>query len=172
MLHSILSDLFSGYRLARLQYFCSLVATFVMAFIAGGVVGFSWEVTGIWIQHSSYQAGFWNSFVVIGTIWEFGMYLWLSRRRFHDMDQSGWRCLTLFVPFLNLVTVAILLFGKGTDGPNYYGLKPNNLFTKARSESMEYRTSTQDRLEGCSACGSDLDAGANFCWVCGTAVNT
>jgi uncharacterized membrane protein YhaH (DUF805 family) len=45
----------------------------------------------------------------------------LTIRRFHDMDASGWWTLTIIVPLANLVTFLVLLFKRGTDGPNRFG---------------------------------------------------
>ena len=39
-------------------------------------------------------------------------------RRFHDMDQTGWLVLLIFIPLVNLALFFILLLAPGTPGPN------------------------------------------------------
>lgn len=45
-------------------------------------------------------------------------------RRAHDLELSGWWCLLLLVPLINIVFVLYMTFAKGTDGPNKYGPDP------------------------------------------------
>jgi uncharacterized membrane protein YhaH (DUF805 family) len=45
-------------------------------------------------------------------------------RRFHDLGNSGWYTLLLFIPLVGFVYGLILLFKKGTEGPNQYGEDP------------------------------------------------
>lgn len=46
----------------------------------------------------------------------------LSIRRLHDLNWSGWFMLLSFVPIVNFFFALIVLFKKGTDGANRYGL--------------------------------------------------
>ena len=65
----------------------------------------------------------------------------LTAKRFHDLNISGWWTLVLFVPnllqssgkyvifftifaIINLIVLLFLLFKKGTKGPNRFGLDP------------------------------------------------
>ena len=50
--------------------------------------------------------------------------LLLDIRRLHDLDQSGWLVLIMFVPIINLIFLVYLLFVKGTVGSNRYGSDP------------------------------------------------
>ncbi len=50
--------------------------------------------------------------------------LHLVCRRFHDINLSAWCFLLLFVPLVNLVFCAMLMFIPGTRGPNKYGPQP------------------------------------------------
>lgn len=45
-------------------------------------------------------------------------------RRLHDLNMSGWWYLLLWIPFVNFIFSLVLLFKKGTDGPNSYGPDP------------------------------------------------
>ncbi len=51
-------------------------------------------------------------------------YLWLLILRFHDLNLSGVTVLCLLVPILNIWLSFVLLFKKGTFGPNKYGGDP------------------------------------------------
>ena len=51
--------------------------------------------------------------------------LFVARRRFHDLDHSGWFCVLMLVPFVNILAGLYLVFGRGTDGANDYGRPPS-----------------------------------------------
>jgi uncharacterized membrane protein YhaH (DUF805 family) len=44
-----------------------------------------------------------------------------AKRRFNDLNHSGWWSLTLFVPIINFIAGIYLTFWPGTDGGNEYG---------------------------------------------------
>lgn len=48
----------------------------------------------------------------------------LSVRRCHDINHSGWFLLLALLPIGNIIIPLLLLFKKGTDGPNTYGADP------------------------------------------------
>ena len=45
-------------------------------------------------------------------------------KRFHDLDRPGVHYWLLLIPLYNIYIALILLFQKGTDGPNQYGEDP------------------------------------------------
>lgn len=45
-------------------------------------------------------------------------------KRLHDLDRSGWHYFLLLVPIYNLVLAVRILFQKGSDGPNRFGIDP------------------------------------------------
>ena len=47
----------------------------------------------------------------------------VTHRRLHDLNASGWWQLITFIPFGQLLMIAFIFF-KGTDGPNKYGDPP------------------------------------------------
>lgn len=47
-----------------------------------------------------------------------------AKRRFNDLNQSGWWSITLFVPIINLIAGIYLTFWPGTDGGNEFGPAP------------------------------------------------
>ena len=48
----------------------------------------------------------------------------LMKRRFNDLNMSGWMSLLILVPVANLFIGLWLLFGKGTEGKNNFGAMP------------------------------------------------
>ncbi len=60
------------------------------------------------------------AFLVASVISEFCV----TVQRLHDLDRSGWQYWRLSIPFYNLYLGFILLFRKGTKGPNQYGDDP------------------------------------------------
>lgn len=45
-------------------------------------------------------------------------------KRLHDLDRPGWHWFLLGVPLYNIYLGLVLLFAKGTDGANRFGLDP------------------------------------------------
>ena len=45
-------------------------------------------------------------------------------KRWHDLNRSGWWCLTNFIPIFNLYAIIMCSFIKGTDGDNRFGSDP------------------------------------------------
>lgn len=48
----------------------------------------------------------------------------VTHRRLHDMNASGWWQLLGFIPFCSLVMIIICTFVKGTKGPNRFADEP------------------------------------------------
>ena len=48
----------------------------------------------------------------------------LAAKRFHDLNMSGKYFFTLFIPGYNIYILFKLLFTKGTDGSNKFGIDP------------------------------------------------
>ena len=47
----------------------------------------------------------------------------VTHRRLHDLNASGWWQLITFIPFGQIIMIGFIFF-KGTDGPNRFGEKP------------------------------------------------
>ena len=47
----------------------------------------------------------------------------LTHRRLHDLNASGWWQLILLIPFGQFILIGLLFF-KVTDGPNRFGKEP------------------------------------------------
>ena len=43
-------------------------------------------------------------------------------KRFHDLGKSAWSVLLLLIPLINLVMLLVLIFAKGEEGENQYGM--------------------------------------------------
>ena len=59
--------------------------------------------------------------VVIGGIWA-GVAV--TVKRLHDLDRPGWHWWLLLIPLVNIYMGLVLLFAKGTQGPNQFGRDP------------------------------------------------
>jgi len=51
----------------------------------------------------------------------------LMARRLHDLGKSGWICLIVFIPLINVIAVISLLIARGDDFDNPYGPSPKPL---------------------------------------------
>ena len=112
-------DIFSDSRLPRLWYFLHLLTLIVVLLIISTVI------SGIYYAAGGQDTqGLEFALTVVGILIGGPIMIWIARRRFHDQNQSGWWCLALIVPMFNLLAFGLLLFVKGTDGPNRYGPKP------------------------------------------------
>jgi uncharacterized membrane protein YhaH (DUF805 family) len=48
----------------------------------------------------------------------------MAKRRFNDLDKSGWYSILILIPFVNFFVGLYLIFGPGTKGTNSYGPQP------------------------------------------------
>lgn len=111
-------------RLGRLRYLayltCISLLTMIAVGILGGVLGAMQVVRG--------NAGGIDMLTVGLMILYIPMFVYsfaLARRRFNDTGRSGWLCLLMLVPLVNVLVSLYLVFAPGTDGPNEYGLPPS-----------------------------------------------
>lgn len=54
------------------------------------------------------------------------MYFAAMVARLHDIDASGWWCLLIFVPTVNVILMLVLIFMHGSPGENRYGPAPSS----------------------------------------------
>lgn len=59
--------------------------------------------------------------VLAGGIWAA---IAVTVKRLHDLERPGWHWFLLGVPLYNVYLGLVLLFAKGTPGPNRFGLDP------------------------------------------------
>ena len=58
----------------------------------------------------------------VGVVVLFYLQLAVSKRRFNDLNKTGWLALLMLVPGVNILVYLYLLAVKGSEGANYYGL--------------------------------------------------
>jgi uncharacterized membrane protein YhaH (DUF805 family) len=106
-------------RLNRAKYFwrtliisaCSIMAAFVAGFLLGGIMGKNAEPAALIVGYLLVMAG--------GVMIAFG-----AVKRLHDLDRPGAHYWLMLIPFYNIYLGLLLLFKKGTSGPNQYGDDP------------------------------------------------
>lgn len=102
---------FSG-RLGRLRFITYGVFSAFLVMLVGGIGA------AILIPVSAeFGVLLYAAFMLITTVYGFSLYI----RRLHDLGQSGWWSLLMFVPLLNLALLVYLLFFPGAQGANQFG---------------------------------------------------
>jgi uncharacterized membrane protein YhaH (DUF805 family) len=104
----------------------------------------------------------------------------VSVRRLHDINFTGWWLLIGFIPMGGLVLLVFHLLDS-TPGPNQYGPNPKGI--GATPYAAPYGSRAMSAVAGtgsvrpsspwlggvCSACGTSLQSGLQFCPTCGKA---
>lgn len=88
------------------------LVTYALAFLVGiimGMVGGSEDAASFVGGAVGLISGIIMSFVTV--------------KRLHDLDRSGWHYWLLLVPFYNIYLSIVLLFVKGTPGSNRFGME-------------------------------------------------
>jgi uncharacterized membrane protein YhaH (DUF805 family) len=88
----------------------NLVA-FVAAFLLRGIAGEHAEPAALLVFYLLTMAG------VVATAFE-------AVKRLHDLERPGSHYWLLLIPFYNIYLALVLLFKRGTSGPNRYGDDP------------------------------------------------
>lgn len=111
---------FSG-RIGRLRY---LAYSFGLNFLLMFVVFFATALLGAMGGSGSgleaVSIGLMGVFYIAAMVLMIGF----ARRRFNDLDKSGWWVLTFLIPLINLLASIYLVFFPGSDGPNRFGPAP------------------------------------------------
>lgn len=74
------------------------------------------------LDTDAYLTNFFSFGNFLNLIW-FIPFLLFSIKRFHDRNQSGWLCLLLLIPIVNIVAGLYLIFAPGDLHSNQYGHK-------------------------------------------------
>jgi uncharacterized membrane protein YhaH (DUF805 family) len=106
-------------RLNRAKYFWRTlvigvstdIVTFLVGFLLGGIMGENAEPAALILGYLLSVVGA----VVIACE---------AVKRLHDLDRPGAHYWLLLIPFYNIYLVLVLLFKRGTSGPNRYGDDP------------------------------------------------
>ena len=110
-------------RIGRLRYLAYTLVTYVFL-IPGGIVAAlgvpdpSGEPSGLFMIGTLLLG--------IGYIASIVYMFILLKRRFNDLDKSGWFSLLILIPLVNFFIILWLVFGKGTDTSNRFGAIPND----------------------------------------------
>jgi len=111
-------------RLGRLKYFLlSFVLTIVLfaAYVGGLALVFASDPPTA--NHTMITLGIVAATIVFITGTVVGAFI--TVKRLHDLNLSGWFFWVHLIPFANFLFALYLLFVPGTDGPNRYGPKPS-----------------------------------------------
>jgi len=107
-------------RLRFLAYISGLMMIYVLliviiAFIPSAA-GFGTYITDLSGNPTAFSVG---SGAIAGIL-----FLVFEKRRFNDINQSGWWLLLNLIPFVNFLLMAYLIFSPGTKGTNNFGPAP------------------------------------------------
>lgn len=118
-INNFLQKLYSG-RIGRKYYFLGLL---VLGLFFGGV-------SAMFAFNGPNRMNIFTfALNIIGAVFLFA----LHARRWHDLGQSGWWALVLFIPMVNFFVELYLIFAKGVAGKNEFGdpLPPDTKFLDA-----------------------------------------
>ena len=110
-------------RVSRVQFlaystFNALIALMLVALLFVMIGGFQGMVNASSEQLPMSLLG--ASSVGVAVL--FYLQLAVSKRRFNDLNKTGWLALLMLVPGVNVLVYLYLLAVKGSEGANYYGL--------------------------------------------------
>ena len=110
-------------RVSRMQFlaystFNALIALMLVALLFVMIGGFQGMVNASSEQLPMSLLGASN----VGVAVLFYLQLAVSKRRFNDLNKTGWLALLMLVPGMNILVYLYLLAIKGSEGANYYGL--------------------------------------------------
>ena len=105
---------FNG-RIGRLRYLAYAFGVPILMFVLIGIVAaIAASISETFVGVVAALGGI--SVLVVGV--SFGL------RRLHDLDKSAWWLLLFIVPLANIILGLYMLFARGVDGSNQYGLQP------------------------------------------------
>ena len=94
-------------RMSRGLFAILFIALWILFFITFGVISDIW---------GSKNAGI-DAIIVLVLLISLRLFI----GRLHDLNRSAWLSVFAFIPYINIVLLGYLLFGKGTCGPNRFG---------------------------------------------------
>ncbi len=106
-------------RIGRLRYLAYCLASYAFL-LPALIVGILTGSTG-----TQEMGGITGILLIVGYIGMIISYFIFAKRRFNDMDKTGWMSLLMIIPLVNIFIGLWLMFGRGTDGDNQYGAAPN-----------------------------------------------
>ncbi|MGZ3254759.1 MAG: DUF805 domain-containing protein [Burkholderiaceae bacterium] len=106
-------------RIGRLRYLAYTWAVTMVMMIVFGIL------TAVVVGVSGGNKGIAMVMMGLTYIPIIAVSLIMAKRRFNDLNSSGWLSLLMIVPFVNFFVALYLIFGSGTQGVNDYGPKPS-----------------------------------------------
>ncbi|MBU8922950.1 MAG: DUF805 domain-containing protein [Bacteroidales bacterium] len=143
-------------RWNRVRYFSAIFVmnfiSYVIASIAGATIGQDAVLT--------LQVILWLVSIAVASIFVV--------KRMHDLDRPGVHYWLLYIPLYNLYVALVLLFVKGTAGPNKYGEDPldKQLVSKSKNEKENIKKKARTN-PACVECGRLNNENAMTCDNCG-----
>jgi uncharacterized membrane protein YhaH (DUF805 family) len=104
-------------RINRQRYFFTTLAIALIAYAIAFVIGFAMGM-------SDTGAGAAGSIGFVIGVGAAIIQAFLVIKRLHDLGKPGWQYFLMYVPLYNIYLGIVLLFVKGTAGPNEYGEDP------------------------------------------------
>lgn len=104
-------------RLGRQGYLIVSFGLYVICYVVAFVIGFGMGMGGASEDAAGAVGG------VVGLAFSIP-YAFAAVKRLHDLDRPGWHYWLLLVPLYNLYLAMVMLFKKGTAGPNQFGNDP------------------------------------------------
>jgi len=124
----IFDDLFSfSVRRNRLSYFLQILVISLILFPAIGVLVAAASLFGPTDPHTARanaQEGILGLIMLVLLIPYIIIRIASSVQRCHDCEWTGWLILLLLVPGVGFIFALLLLFVRGTSGPNRFGADP------------------------------------------------
>lgn len=103
-------------RIGRLRYLAYSVALSFVLIVPIGIL------SAILLPSFNDSSGV--AMIILGTLVAIaGAYINIApaKRRFNDLNRSGWWAILLLIPYLNIIPWLYLVFARGNDGVNDYG---------------------------------------------------
>jgi uncharacterized membrane protein YhaH (DUF805 family) len=106
-------------RIGRLRYLAYGVGAYFIISIVMGLAMIPFLRSGA----ESALTAVWLPLIIAGVM--LVVYTVIARRRMHDIGLGGWYVLGLFIPIVNLYFGLMMLFKRGDEGANEFGLHPS-----------------------------------------------
>lgn len=108
-------------RIGRMRYLAYGVGASILLMLAGSVA------MGLTAGTMSSEGGLSVAMIVVMgliVIASLVVTVMFGKRRFNDLNRSGWWSVLLFLPYINLLPLLYLVFFPGTQGSNSFGAAP------------------------------------------------
>ncbi|SFU73166.1 Uncharacterized membrane protein YhaH, DUF805 family [Pseudoduganella namucuonensis] len=107
-------------RLGRLRYLSYLCCAYLLSMVVLGLAGAALSVARRLPDPASWEM----LLSIVFYIPVLGLSLAWAKRRFNDVNRSGWLVLLLVIPVVNFFVGLYLAFAGGSEGANDYGPPP------------------------------------------------